>query len=44
MDHVQRAIDIGAAVVVAQGTEDGRRGFSRQTTMTFVPEVADYLQ
>ena len=44
LDHVQRAIDIGATVVVAQGTEAGGHGFNRQTTMTFVPEVADYLQ
>jgi len=43
LEHVQRALDVGAAVVVAQGTEAGGHGFDRQTTMTFVPEVADYL-
>lgn len=41
--HVQRAIDCGASVVVAQGTEAGGHGFDRQTTMTFTPETADYL-
>lgn len=43
LDHVQRAIDCGATVVVAQGTEAGGHGFDRQTTMSFTPEVADYL-
>ena len=41
--HVQRAVDCGAAVVVAQGTEAGGHGFDRQATMTFTPEVADHL-
>ncbi|WPB55464.1 nitronate monooxygenase [Xylophilus sp. GOD-11R] len=43
LEHVQRAIDCGATVVVAQGTEAGGHGFDRQTTMTFTPEVADHL-
>ncbi|MDB6144466.1 MAG: 2-nitropropane dioxygenase [Pseudomonas sp.] len=43
LDHVRRAIDCGAAVIVAQGTEAGGHGFSRQSTFTFVPEVADFL-
>jgi len=43
LEHVQRAVDSGAAVVVAQGTEAGGHGFDRQTTMTFTPEAADYL-
>ncbi|CAG2127941.1 NAD(P)H-dependent flavin oxidoreductase [Cupriavidus plantarum] len=43
LDHVQRAVDCGATVIVAQGTEAGGHGFDRQTTMTFTPEVADYL-
>lgn len=43
LEHVQRAVDCGATVVVAQGTEAGGHGFDRQTTMTFTPEVADYL-
>lgn len=43
LEHVQRAIDVGASVIVAQGTEAGGHGFDRQTTMTFTPEVADYL-
>lgn len=42
MDHVARALDAGAAVIVAQGAEAGGHGGSR-STMPFVPEVADYL-
>ncbi|MEE9375887.1 MAG: nitronate monooxygenase [Rhizobiaceae bacterium] len=38
----KRAIDIGAAVVVAQGSEAGGHGLHR-ATMTIVPEVADEL-
>lgn len=41
--HVARAIDAGATVIVAQGTEAGGHGFDRQATMTFTPEVADHL-
>lgn len=44
LEHVQRAIDVGATAIVAQGTEAGGHGFDRQTTMTFIPEVADFLQ
>jgi nitronate monooxygenase len=43
LEHVQRALDVGAAAIVAQGTEAGGHGFDHQTTMTFVPEVADHL-
>lgn len=43
LEHVQRAIDVGASVIVAQGTEAGGHGFDRQTTMTFTPEVTDFL-
>lgn len=40
--HVQDAVDSGAEIVVAQGTEAGGHGSSRGT-MSFVPEVADFL-
>lgn len=42
LDHVARAVDAGASVIVAQGTEAGGHGADR-STMPFVPEVADYL-
>ena len=42
MAHVMDAIDVGADVVVAQGTEAGGHGASRGT-LSFVPEVADHL-
>ena len=42
LSHVDQAIEAGADVIVAQGTEAGGHGASR-STMPFVPEVADYL-
>jgi nitronate monooxygenase len=42
LSHVQDAVDAGAQVVVAQGTEAGGHGASR-STLTLVPEVADWL-
>ena len=42
MEHVMDAVDVGADVVVAQGAEAGGHGALRGT-MSFVPEVADYL-
>ena len=42
MEHVQDALDVGAEVVVAQGGEAGGHGALRGT-LSFVPEVADYL-
>jgi nitronate monooxygenase len=42
LDHVRAAVDAGANVVVAQGTEAGGHGASRGT-FTLVPEVADLL-
>ena len=38
----ERAIDIGADVIVAQGTEGGGHGGSR-ATLTLVPEIADLI-
>jgi len=42
MRHVEEALDVGAAVIVAQGAEAGGHGASR-ATLPFVPEVADHL-
>lgn len=42
LDHVRRAIDAGASIIVAQGREAGGHGANR-ATMTLVPEVADLL-
>src|SRR5690349_22204481 len=42
LDEVRRALDVGADVVVAQGTESGGHGARRgRSTMTFVPVAAD---
>jgi len=43
MEHVQDAVDVGAEVVVAQGTEAGGHGALRGT-LSFVPEAADFLK
>jgi nitronate monooxygenase len=42
LDHVRAALDAGADVVVAQGSEAGGHGAERGT-FTLVPEVADML-
>lgn len=42
MEHVRQAVDAGADVVVAQGSEAGGHGALRGT-LSFVPEVADFL-
>jgi len=42
MRHVQDAIEAGADVIVAQGSEAGGHGALRGT-LSFVPEVADHL-
>ena len=42
MGHVQDAVEVGADVVVAQGAEAGGHGALRGT-LTFIPEVADFL-
>ncbi|KAB7616408.1 nitronate monooxygenase [Amylibacter sp. SFDW26] len=38
----KHAIDLGADVIVAQGSEAGGHG-EKRATFTFVPEVADYI-
>ncbi|MCT4655884.1 MAG: nitronate monooxygenase [Cohaesibacter sp.] len=42
IDHVWDAIDVGADIIVAQGSEAGGHGASRGT-LSFVPEAADLL-
>jgi nitronate monooxygenase len=42
LSHVRDAIEAGADIVVAQGAEAGGHGALR-VTLSFVPEVADYL-
>ncbi len=42
MEAARAAVDAGAQVIVAQGSEAGGHGASR-ATMTLVPEVADFL-
>ena len=42
MAHVQQALNGGAQIIVAQGTEAGGHCGER-ATLAFVPEVADYL-
>jgi nitronate monooxygenase len=42
MRHIKAAVDAGADVVVAQGSEAGGHGASRGT-LTLVPEAADFL-
>ncbi len=43
MAHVMDAVDVGADIVIAQGTEAGGHGALRGG-ITFVPEAADYLR
>jgi nitronate monooxygenase len=43
LEHAFRAVDVGADVVVAQGTEAGGHGWSVQSTLPFVPAVVDAL-
>lgn len=42
LEHAKHAVDCGASVIVAQGSEAGGHGENR-ATMTIVPEVADML-
>ena len=46
LDQVSQAIEAGAAVIVAQGSEAGGHGANAlegRSTFTLVPEIADYL-
>lgn len=41
--QLARAVECGAAVVVAQGTEAGGHGMEARATLPFVPAAADWL-
>ena len=43
LDDARRALDVGADIVVAQGTEAGGHG-EKRATFTFVPEVVDLVK
>ena len=43
LEHVFRAVDVGADIIVAQGTEAGGHGWAVRSTMPFVPSVVDAL-
>ncbi|MQA16460.1 MAG: nitronate monooxygenase [Pseudonocardiaceae bacterium] len=42
-EQAEHALDSGADVLVAQGSEAGGHGFGPRTTLTLVPEIADLL-
>ena len=42
LEYAERAVECGADIIVAQGTEAGGHG-AKRATMTLVPEVADML-
>ncbi len=39
--HAERALQVGADVLVAQGSEAGGHGYGARSTMTLVPEIVD---
>ena len=43
LEHTRRALDAGATVIVAQGTEAGGHGLHARSTFAFLPAVADLL-
>ena len=43
LKHVRRALDAGADVIVAQGTDAGGHGLTGRGTMTLVPNVAEVV-
>ncbi|MCX8252717.1 Nitronate monooxygenase [Beijerinckiaceae bacterium RH AL1] len=43
LEQALRAVDVGADVVVAQGTEAGGHGLAARSTLPFVPAVVDAL-
>lgn len=44
LEQALHAIDVGADVIVAQGTEAGGHGLTARSTMPFVPAVVDAVQ
>lgn len=43
LEHALRAAEVGADVIVAQGTEAGGHGLTARSTMPFVPSVVDAM-
>ncbi|TNC04974.1 nitronate monooxygenase [Methylobacterium terricola] len=43
LDHARRALDVGASVIVAQGTDAGGHGLTTRGTLTLVPSVVDLV-
>lgn len=43
LDQARRALDAGAAILVAQGAEAGGHGVGERSTFTLVPAVADLI-
>ena len=43
LDHARRALDAGASVLVAQGTDAGGHGLTTRGTITLVPGVVDLV-
>lgn len=43
LDHARRALDAGASVLVAQGTDAGGHGLTTRGTITLVPSVVDLV-
>jgi nitronate monooxygenase len=43
LDHARQALDAGAEILAAQGSEAGGHGMSVRSTFTLVPEVVDLV-
>jgi nitronate monooxygenase len=43
LDQADRALQVGADVLVAQGSEAGGHGYGHRSTMTLVPEIVDLV-
>lgn len=43
LEQARRAVDVGAEVIVAQGSEAGGHGMSGRSTFTLVPDVVDLV-
>ncbi|OBI19134.1 oxidoreductase [Mycobacterium sp. E2327] len=43
LDHAREALDAGAEIVVAQGSEAGGHGMTGRSTFTLVPDVVDLV-
>jgi nitronate monooxygenase len=43
LDHTELALQVGADVLVAQGSEAGGHGYGHRTTIALVPEIVDLI-